>query len=97
MIIPKRSHERVGRWSKLFRALTFDECGEGHVKLVEATYKRFSLIKLAWRFVFDPRQFDIDETLFVRAGMIDQPQPDLLVRIKRIEAEKERAVLAKKK
>ena len=85
MIIPVRSSERVGLWTKLFRSVIFDECPDGHVKLMSAVNKRFTLITLGWRHIHDPQQFIIDETLFQRAGLIEQVQLDLISRMKRAE------------
>ncbi len=90
MIVPPRSCERVGIWSKLFRAVTFDECPDGHVKLINAVLKRYTLPKLVWRHMRDPQQFITDETLFERAGLIDQVQPNLITRMDRKTAPRER-------
>ncbi len=81
MIIPPRSSERVGWWTKLFLTVIFDECAVGHVKLISSCNKRFTLPMLGWRHIYDPWQFIVDETLFHRTGLIDEVQSDLISRM----------------
>ena len=85
MIVPARSRERAGKWTKLFRSVTFDVCPDDHVKLIDAVLKRFLLTSLVWKHVRNPQQFIIDETLFQRAGLIDRVEPSLTDRMKNVE------------
>lgn len=44
--------------------------------------KWFSLSKLVWRHIHDPKQFTNDESLFERAKLIDREMPSLVERIR---------------
>ena len=91
MVRPSHSRDRkIRRWSILYTSVIIDECPDnGHFKLISRINKEFSLISLVWRHVTDPRQFDEDQELFKKAGLIREIHPSLGARIAEMAHEEE--------
>jgi hypothetical protein len=83
-----------GLLKKRFDRYIIDTCSDGHIVCIEHRPKKFSLWKLAWRYLTDHKQFIIDEGLFEGAGVLDKAVSPLAERlmsfeeVKRLETER---------
>lgn len=78
--------ERFGSW---FHPYTFDVCDDpicGHVKHVKGSLdhaKFFDSVETAWRRFKDPKQFDRDEGILVRLGVLKKKELSVSERMRR--------------